>query len=275
MATTLVMGQEKSSDLVLSSLVRARFCELVAPRVEHGATDLFLMGMLSLMDAILAVPIGMVIEELSLAPDIKAQLLCAKTASGRPFRRFTTLWWRAKPATGNASRTWGNSSSCRCRLWRKRRMKPCAGRTKSPAPRAPLGAPESGRSRYPFDDTFAAGRAGLGAKARLSKIAEAAFSLRAQEISWLPAKRQSRLRARLRNSPTTKSRSRRRASVPATRKTRRASSAGTPETVVLRGGRARTGMRLRGEGLGCGCRSSIAASFVRRSICPVPTIHAG
>ena len=84
MATTLVMGQEKSSDLVLSSLVRARFCELIAPRVEHGKSDLFLMGMLSLMDAILAVPIGMVIEELCLDPDIKAQLLCAKTSNNTP-----------------------------------------------------------------------------------------------------------------------------------------------------------------------------------------------
>ena len=65
MATTLSMGQDKSSDLVLSSLVRARFCELIALRVEHGQSDLFLMGMLSLIDAILAVPIGMVIKELS------------------------------------------------------------------------------------------------------------------------------------------------------------------------------------------------------------------
>jgi c-di-GMP-related signal transduction protein len=40
--------------------VRARFCELIAPRIEHGRSDLFLMGMLSLMDAMLAVPIGMV-----------------------------------------------------------------------------------------------------------------------------------------------------------------------------------------------------------------------
>src|SRR5271165_4277119 len=79
MATTLVMGQDKSSDLVLASLVRARFCELIAPRVEHGKADLFLMGMLSLMDAILAVPIGLLIDELCLDPDIKAQLLCAKT----------------------------------------------------------------------------------------------------------------------------------------------------------------------------------------------------
>ena len=79
MATTLVMGQQKSSDLVLSSLVRARFCELVAVRVEHGRADLFLMGMLSLIDAILAVPMGVVIEELCLDPAIKEQLLAAKT----------------------------------------------------------------------------------------------------------------------------------------------------------------------------------------------------
>ncbi len=84
MATTLVMGQEKSSDLVLSSLVRARFCELVAPRVEHGKADLFLLGMLSLIDAILAVPMGVVIEELRLDPAIKEQLLAAKTGKKTP-----------------------------------------------------------------------------------------------------------------------------------------------------------------------------------------------
>jgi c-di-GMP-related signal transduction protein len=82
MATTLVMGQEKSSDLVLSSLVRARFCELIGPRIEHGDSDVFLMGMLSLMDAILAMPIGMLMEELCLDPGIKAQLLSAKTKAG-------------------------------------------------------------------------------------------------------------------------------------------------------------------------------------------------
>jgi len=79
MATTLVLGQEKSSDLVLAALVRARFCELIAPRIEPVRPDLFLMGMLSLMDAILSVPIGMVIERLCLDQDIKTQLLCAKT----------------------------------------------------------------------------------------------------------------------------------------------------------------------------------------------------
>lgn len=84
MATTLVMGQQKSPDLVLSSLVRARFCELIAPRVEHGKADLFLLGMLSLIDAILALHMGVVIEELCLDPAIKAQLLGAKTGAKTP-----------------------------------------------------------------------------------------------------------------------------------------------------------------------------------------------
>ncbi len=84
MATTVSMGQDKPSDLVLSSLVRARFCELIALRVEHGKSDLFLMGMLSLIDAILAVPIGMVIKELSLDSDVKAQLLGAKMGKKTP-----------------------------------------------------------------------------------------------------------------------------------------------------------------------------------------------
>ena len=84
MATTLVVGQDKPSDLVLSSLVRARFCELIAPKVKHGGSDLFLMGMLSLMDAILEVPIGVVIEKLSLDPETKAQLLCGKAGQTGP-----------------------------------------------------------------------------------------------------------------------------------------------------------------------------------------------
>jgi c-di-GMP-related signal transduction protein len=84
MATTLVMGQERPSDLVLSSLVRARFCELVGVKVKHGNTDLFLMGMLSLIDSILAVPIGVALDELSLDPDIKTQLLAGKSGKETP-----------------------------------------------------------------------------------------------------------------------------------------------------------------------------------------------
>lgn len=84
MTTTVGMGTDKPSDLVLSSLVRARFCELIASRVEHGQSDLFLLGMLSLIDAILAVPIGVVVEALCLDAAIKDQLLAAKTGKKTP-----------------------------------------------------------------------------------------------------------------------------------------------------------------------------------------------
>lgn len=78
MATTLLMGQDKCSDLILSSLVRARFCELVEPKLGHFNCDLFLVGMLSLMDAILDVPMGVVVEGLGFDPTTKEDLLGAK-----------------------------------------------------------------------------------------------------------------------------------------------------------------------------------------------------
>ncbi|HEX3820927.1 MAG TPA: HDOD domain-containing protein [Candidatus Sulfotelmatobacter sp.] len=84
MATTLVMGQEKCSDLVLSSLVRARFCELLTPKIEQNKSDLFLLGLLSLMDAILEVPMGVVVEGLAVDEHTKAELLGAKTGNETP-----------------------------------------------------------------------------------------------------------------------------------------------------------------------------------------------
>jgi len=84
MVTTMVMAQDKSSDLILASLVRARFCELIAPKLKHSESDLFLMGILSLMDAILEAPIGVIIENICLNPETKAQLLCGKTGGKTP-----------------------------------------------------------------------------------------------------------------------------------------------------------------------------------------------
>jgi c-di-GMP-related signal transduction protein len=95
MATTLVMGQDKSSDLVLSSLVRARFCELIAPMVEHGNSDIFLMGMLSLIDSILAVPIGVVIEELCLDANINR-----RPTAGRQNRHENPSFHHLRPHGG-------------------------------------------------------------------------------------------------------------------------------------------------------------------------------
>jgi c-di-GMP-related signal transduction protein len=68
-------GQEKSSDLVLSALVRGRFGELLSPRVPHGESDLFLLGLLSLIDAMLEMPMEEVLEKIPLDHATKAVLL--------------------------------------------------------------------------------------------------------------------------------------------------------------------------------------------------------
>lgn len=68
-------GQDKTSDLVLSALVRGRFCELLAPKVAHGESDLFLMGLLSLIDAMLETPMQAILEKIPLDAATNAVLL--------------------------------------------------------------------------------------------------------------------------------------------------------------------------------------------------------
>jgi EAL and modified HD-GYP domain-containing signal transduction protein len=68
-------GQDKTSDLVLSALVRGRFCELLEPKVAHGESDLFLMGLLSLIDAMLEAPMQAVLEKIPLDAATNAVLL--------------------------------------------------------------------------------------------------------------------------------------------------------------------------------------------------------
>ena len=68
-------GQGKTSELVLSALVRARFCELLSPKVAHGDSDLFLMGLLSLMDVILEIPMSQVLDNVPIDQETKSVLL--------------------------------------------------------------------------------------------------------------------------------------------------------------------------------------------------------
>jgi EAL and modified HD-GYP domain-containing signal transduction protein len=79
LVAALGAGQNKPSDLVLSALVRARYCELLAPKVPHGESDLFLVGLFSLMDSILELPMGVVLEGISLDHETRAVLLGQKS----------------------------------------------------------------------------------------------------------------------------------------------------------------------------------------------------
>jgi c-di-GMP-related signal transduction protein len=84
LVASLGAGQDKSSDLVLAALVRARFCELLSPKIQHGDSDLFLLGLLSLMDTILEIPMRQVLDNVPIDQECKAVLLGA-TSRLRPF----------------------------------------------------------------------------------------------------------------------------------------------------------------------------------------------
>jgi c-di-GMP-related signal transduction protein len=75
LVATLGAGQHRSSELVLSALTRARFCEQLSPKINHGDSDLFLMGLLSLMDAILETPMPRILENVPLDRETTAVLL--------------------------------------------------------------------------------------------------------------------------------------------------------------------------------------------------------
>lgn len=71
------MGDESKRELLLASMIRARFAELLAPklRLEKQASELFMMGMLSLVDVFMERPLDDIMTELPLSQDVKRTLL--------------------------------------------------------------------------------------------------------------------------------------------------------------------------------------------------------
>lgn len=57
------------------ALERAKFCELLAPYLKEEGATLYLLGLLSLIDVILGMTMGQVMESLPLSPKLKAALL--------------------------------------------------------------------------------------------------------------------------------------------------------------------------------------------------------
>jgi EAL and modified HD-GYP domain-containing signal transduction protein len=71
------MGEDKAEELVIQAVVRARLCESLAASVglAHRDQELFLVGMFSLIDAILDRPLHDILGTLSIADDVQAALL--------------------------------------------------------------------------------------------------------------------------------------------------------------------------------------------------------
>lgn len=71
------LARDLPSELVVASTLRARLCELIAPLAQMGdrSLDLFLVGMFSMLDAILDQPMDLILQSLPLSLDVRDALL--------------------------------------------------------------------------------------------------------------------------------------------------------------------------------------------------------
>jgi c-di-GMP-related signal transduction protein len=71
------MGQDKPEELIIQAIIRAKFCESLAVHVglRHRSEDLFLLGLLSMIEAILGLPLSEILEGIPIEKDIKKALL--------------------------------------------------------------------------------------------------------------------------------------------------------------------------------------------------------
>lgn len=70
------MGEDKPSELIVTSIIRGRFAELVAESLgfKSQASDAFLTGMFSLMDALLDKPMDEILTDLPLNANVSSAL---------------------------------------------------------------------------------------------------------------------------------------------------------------------------------------------------------
>lgn len=72
-----IIGEDKPLETVTYSFIRAKFCELMAPKFgfAHRKSELFLTGLFSLIDVLMDRQIEEIINELPISDDIKDTLL--------------------------------------------------------------------------------------------------------------------------------------------------------------------------------------------------------
>ncbi|MBN4054555.1 HDOD domain-containing protein [Nitrospira defluvii] len=82
------MADDKADELIIQAIVRAKFCEFLAPKIGLGSRsqDLFLMGMFSLIDAIMDSPLEVILEKLPISSDVKDALLRKEGLLGEAYQ---------------------------------------------------------------------------------------------------------------------------------------------------------------------------------------------
>ncbi|HEY7789249.1 MAG TPA: HDOD domain-containing protein [Vicinamibacterales bacterium] len=70
------LGRDKPGELVMESVLRGRFCEMIAAGTpfRHRAPELFLLGLFSALDTIMGRPLDEILEALPVPPDVRLAL---------------------------------------------------------------------------------------------------------------------------------------------------------------------------------------------------------
>lgn len=81
-AVTGAIGDQRSSALISMILARARFCELLAPSLREDPAELYLLGMLSLLDALLQTPFPRILQSIPISNEMKLALAGDSSPAG-------------------------------------------------------------------------------------------------------------------------------------------------------------------------------------------------
>ncbi len=83
------IGFDKTEELITVALIRAKFCEFIAPRIgqESRESDFFMMGLFSVLDALIDRPLEEILSELPISEDIT----CALTGEQNTFHEVYNL----------------------------------------------------------------------------------------------------------------------------------------------------------------------------------------
>ncbi|WP_246578243.1 hypothetical protein [Clostridium frigoris] len=85
------MGEDKPEIIVIESLTRARFAELISCKIRKGANSFnaYIVGLFSMVDLLLEVPLEQILQELLLPIEVKGAL--DGNSSNNDYRRLLDL----------------------------------------------------------------------------------------------------------------------------------------------------------------------------------------
>ncbi|AIF49621.1 EAL and HDOD domain-containing protein [Pelosinus sp. UFO1] len=91
------VGDNKTDGILVTSLTRAKFCELIAEKagLKEREPELFMMGMFSLIDVFIRRPLKAILAELPISEDVKGALL-GETNKLSQVYRLTLSYERAE-----------------------------------------------------------------------------------------------------------------------------------------------------------------------------------